>query len=296
MALLVGCAGSDMRRIDTMQLTAGTDFTRALAAAYRYEAHIEAKVDRDWAEADALARKGLAAAAGAIVGPNVPREQCLLDECTMSADRLAVLEGARLRLMVYYANGSRERAPGPSAIAQAKFDCWLEEEEWGFSDSECRTAFLETEPLLKPPEPPVTVFVQVPAPQPALQPAPQPAAQPAVAPGPQIVKTYTVYFHFDKAVLTPSARKTLEEAAAAQTEINPLNVYLAGHTDTVGGDPYNDALSLKRVSVVARELGKMGVKTTVIDMKYFGKHKLQVATRDETSEPMNRRVEIVFEK
>ena len=112
---------------------------------------------------------------------------------------------------------------------------------------------------------------------------------------PKIVKTFIVYFDFNKATITKASQKTLKDVAAAQGEIKPSSIYVAGHTDTVGKSAYNDSLSAKRANAVAAALGKLGVAAKV-DQKSFGMTKLAVPTKANVKEVKNRRVEIYFEK
>jgi len=271
-ALLAGCATPwEVDDVNTIMAasapTGGTAFTKALFSEYQGAARQEAQVEYEWDHAAIFARKGLRAAAGEVVAP----EQ--LDENWSVPDtRTKELADARARLTGYFGNGSRERVPAASAKAQVNFDCWLEEEAEGDSNSDCRAVFLRTEP--------------------ELQVRPMAAAMPVT---PKIVKTFIVYFDFNKATITKSAHKTLTDVAVAQAEIKPTSIYVAGHTDTVGKGAYNDKLSAKRASAVAAALAKLGV-TASVDQKSFGMTKLAVPTPANVKEAKNRRVEIYFEK
>ncbi len=246
--------------------TAGSAFTKALFSEYQAAAKYEAQVEYEWDDAAIFARKGLRAAAGEAVEPEQSGQNWVVP-----AARAKEVADARARLVGYWGNGARERVPAAAAKAQVSFDCWVEEEAEGDSNSDCRATFLKTEPELQ--------------------------VKPVVAapPVPKIVKTFIVYFDFNKASITPAAQKTLKEVAAAQGEIKPSSIYVSGHTDTVGKSAYNDKLSLNRAKAVASALAKLGVSTTV-DQKAFGKTKLAVPTKDNTKEAKNRRVEIYFEK
>jgi outer membrane protein OmpA-like peptidoglycan-associated protein len=269
--LLAACATPfEVSDVNTIKATAtpsgGTAFSRALFDEYKVYAKQEAEVEYEWDDAAIFARKGLAI----VQGTNVMPEN--VADWSMPAARATELNGVRARLMGYFDGGARERVPAIAAKAQAKFDCWVEEEHEGDADSSCRKDFLALEPQLKP--------------------------QPVVAapPTPKIVKTFIVYFDFNKADITAQAAKTLKEVAAAQAEIKPLNIFVSGHTDTVGTSTYNKKLSDKRAAAVTSDLAKLGVKASVFDVKTYGKDKLAVATGDNVKEPKNRRVEIYFEK
>ncbi len=245
--------------------TAGSAFTKALFAEYKAYAKHEAIDEGEWDHAAIFARKGLRTATGEVVGPEE------LTTWTIPTARTKELADARARLLGYFGNGSRERVPAASAKAQVMFECWMEEEAEGDANSNCRAAFLKVEPELQ-----VKPDIVKPVP-------------------PKIVKTFVVYFDFNKAALTKDAQKVLKEVAAAQGQIKPTAIYVTGHTDTVGNVAYNDKLSNKRANTVAMALGKLGVSAKV-DQKAFGKSKLAVATKDNVKEGKNRRVEISFEK
>ena len=270
MTALLGACATPFEVADVNEImsapapTAGSAFTKALFAEYKAYAIHEAKDEYEWDDAAIFARKGLRAATGENVAP------AEIADWGVPAGRVAELSAARARLVGYYGNGARERVPAAAAKAQLKFDCWVEEENEGDANSECRASFLKIEPELQ--------------------------VKPAMAPAtPKIVKTFIVYFDFNKATITKASQKTLKDVAAAQGEIKPSSIYVAGHTDTVGKSAYNDSLSAKRANAVAAALGKLGVAAKV-DQKSFGMTKLAVPTKANVKEVKNRRVEIYFEK
>lgn len=269
--LLGGCATpfqvDDVNTVSGMSTpAAGTAFTKALFDEYKAATEFEAKVEVEWRDAAFFARKGLQAAGGAVVLPETVSDWCIPD------GRVAELTDARTRLMGYLDGGARERLPAIAAKAQASFDCWVEEEHEGETGSTCQADFLAAEAKLK---------------------QPAPVAAPAK---PKIVKTFVVYFDLGKSTITNASRKVLDEVTKAQADIKPTNIYLAGHTDTVGSASYNQALSQRRATAVADALGARGVKATMLDVKAFGQEKLAVPTANNVKEAKNRRVEIYFEK
>jgi outer membrane protein OmpA-like peptidoglycan-associated protein len=258
-----------VRAIKTAQATGGTAFTTALFTEYQAYTRHEAEDESEWDDAAFFARKGLKAAAGEVVSPE---EMAAWPK--VPAGRVKELADARSRLLGYFDQGARDRVPAAAAKAQAKFDCWVEEEAEGDSDSSCRAEFLKVELQLK------LKVVEAPT--------------PVVAP--KIVKTFVVYFDLGKSDLTAASRKTLSEVVVSQMEIKPLNVFVAGHTDTVGSTALNDKLAAVRAKVVAVELNRMGVEAKALDVKSHGEAKLAVVTADNITEMKNRRVEIYFEK
>src|SRR5215472_12654655 len=90
-------------------------------------------------------------------------------------------------------------------------------------------------------------------------PPPPPAAAPPPAP-----KQFIVYFEFDKYNLTPEGARVVQDAAAAYKAGGSAQVTVAGHTDTVGTQQYNLALSKRRADTVRAALVRAGVPDNAI--------------------------------
>lgn len=258
---------AEVQDIETTAATGGTPFTQALLVEYRHQAHNEAYVEQDWLHAVMFARKGDRAARGKLVLPENPATW------DIPAAALPALTEAHARLVADLDHGARDRVPALAAKAQANFDCWVEEEWESDSDQTCKTIVLAALPQLAPPQ----------------APAPVAAARP-----PRVVKTFVVYFDYDKAGLDAAARKVLAEVAASQAVVKPLVISVAGFTDTMGGKSYNQNLSEHRAHAVAAALAGLGVAAR-LDPVGFGKTHLAVKTRNHVREARNRRVEIHFE-
>jgi OmpA-OmpF porin, OOP family len=127
---------------------------------------------------------------------------------------------------------------------------------------------------------------------PALPEPVAPAA--AVAPAPAPVRTYLVFFDWDRADLTPRARQIVAQAAEASTHVQLTRIEVDGHADRSGTPAYNQALSLKRAQTVAAELARLGVPNQSISVQAYGDTKTLVPTAAGMREPQNRRVEILF--
>jgi outer membrane protein OmpA-like peptidoglycan-associated protein len=75
---------------------------------------------------------------------------------------------------------------------------------------------------------------------------------------------------------------------------NAIDVRIEGHTDSVGSDSYNDALSERRANAVAHALQSRGVDGARVRSLGHGKE-LPVATNSTPEgRQANRRVEIIF--
>jgi outer membrane protein OmpA-like peptidoglycan-associated protein len=129
-------------------------------------------------------------------------------------------------------------------------------------------------------------FNMTPPPPPPV--AAPPAAPAAVAPAP---REFIVFFEFDKSSLTPDGRQVVDAAAAA-FKAGATNVSVSGHTDTVGTEAYNMALSRRRADTVAAALIRDGVPASAIEKSYHGFSELRVPTAKGVREAQNRRVEI----
>lgn len=123
-----------------------------------------------------------------------------------------------------------------------------------------------------------------PPPPAAVQPPPPP---PATAP-----KQFMVFFGFNKANLTAEASRVVADAAAAAKEFGSASIVVVGHTDTVGSNAYNDALSMRRSQAVKDGLAGHGIPASAISTAGRGESELMVQTGDAVKEPQNRRATI----
>lgn len=125
--------------------------------------------------------------------------------------------------------------------------------------------------------------------------APPPPPAPAVAaPAPAPVRSYLVFFDWDRADLTDRAREIIAEAAHASTRVQYTRIEVNGYTDTSGTPAYNHRLSVRRAKAVAAELVRNGVPRSAITVQGFDATHLLVQTGPGVREPQNRRVEIIL--
>lgn len=107
-----------------------------------------------------------------------------------------------------------------------------------------------------------------------------------------IVLAGDVTFAFNKSELTPQAQTTLNELVN-KIEVDFLKkVEVVGHTDSIGSEQYNQALSVKRAFIVANYLINIGLPADKIVQ--WGEGEQQPITTNETAlgRAKNRRVEI----
>ncbi len=129
-----------------------------------------------------------------------------------------------------------------------------------------------------------------PPPPPAFVSAPPPPPPMPVAPPP--VTTYIVFFDFNKSNLTDAAQAVVTEAVKVAKTNGFVKVQIVGHTDTVGSDKYNMALSLQRATTVKDEMVREGLDGNAIGIDGKGFHDPLVATGPGVREPQNRRAVI----
>jgi outer membrane protein OmpA-like peptidoglycan-associated protein len=109
-----------------------------------------------------------------------------------------------------------------------------------------------------------------------------------------IVNMSDVLFDTGKFSLRPAAREKLAKVAGIVSGHPGLKLEVEGHTDSVGGDDYNQQLSEHRSESVRDYLTQQGMAAGSVTSKGFGKTQ-PVASNDTASgRQQNRRVELVI--
>jgi len=108
-----------------------------------------------------------------------------------------------------------------------------------------------------------------------------------------IVNMSDVLFDTGKYTLRPLAREKLAKVAGIISGHPGLRLDVEGHTDSVGGDDYNQRLSEQRGAAVRDFLTEQGMLKSSVTAKGFGK--AQPVASNDTAEgrQQNRRVEMV---
>jgi outer membrane protein OmpA-like peptidoglycan-associated protein len=106
------------------------------------------------------------------------------------------------------------------------------------------------------------------------------------------VTTYIVFFDFDKSNLTDAAQAVVAEAVKTAKTSGFVRVQVVGHTDTVGSDGYNQALSVRRAEAVKDEMVREGLDGSTIAIEGKSFHDPLVPTGPGVREPQNRRAVI----
>lgn len=265
-AILSACT-TDIQKIRTTEPSGGTPFTQALTKEYRDLSVFEADQMYDWRDAGWYARRGLASARGELVTPQDPAERDL------PLDTLPQINDTRSRLLKALDGGARDAKPQVAARAQARFDCWLEQQEENFQNdhiSACRDELMAALNELE------------------AKPA-APVAQ-TVAPA-----TYLVLFDFDKSNINAAAQAVVSQVVADFKANKATAISVTGHTDRAGTADYNMKLSERRADSVRAALIAAGVPAEAITTAWKGESEPAVPTADGVREQANRRAEIIIQ-
>ena len=104
--------------------------------------------------------------------------------------------------------------------------------------------------------------------------------------------SFTLYFESGSDEITAQSKQEVKRILAEMARREAPDITVIGHTDRVGSDPSNDALSLQRAGRVKSMLVGMGVPAERILIAGRGRREPLVPTADGVIEPRNRRVEI----
>jgi outer membrane protein OmpA-like peptidoglycan-associated protein len=108
-----------------------------------------------------------------------------------------------------------------------------------------------------------------------------------------IVNMSDVLFDTGKYTLRPGAREKLAKIAGIVLAHPSLRLEVEGHTDSVGGDEYNQRLSENRATAVRDYLVRQGVSSSNVTARGFGKSMPVVSNDTASGRQQNRRVELV---
>ena len=105
------------------------------------------------------------------------------------------------------------------------------------------------------------------------------------------VRWDAVLFDFDSSDLTPAALAQLESVAAEMRANRFLVVEVNGHTDFIGTEAYNLALSEQRAASVMDALKERGVDPVRLKLAWHGSRNPAADNATEGGRQQNRRVE-----
>ena len=106
-----------------------------------------------------------------------------------------------------------------------------------------------------------------------------------------------VFFDFDSYTITENAKQKLSDVRDVMNEYSALKLEVRGHTDAIGSESYNQALSEKRAQAVIKYLTGLGISAERMQFKGFSKDKPVAMNRlpdgrdSKQGRQLNRRVE-----
>ncbi|RZT35499.1 outer membrane protein OmpA-like peptidoglycan-associated protein [Cupriavidus agavae] len=102
-----------------------------------------------------------------------------------------------------------------------------------------------------------------------------------------------VLFGVDEYVITPERQTPLLRLGRLLADAGISDLQINGHTDDTGSDDYNQRLSVRRATAVARVLDSVGYSQDQVRVKGFGKTMPIADNRTAAGRAENRRVAIV---
>ncbi len=133
-------------------------------------------------------------------------------------------------------------------------------------------------------------------------PAKAPVAEPAPtlpAPAAEVITlsdTGQVLFPFDSSELTADARTALQGLLPRLQAADVISIKVMGHTDSMGSDAYNQALSERRAASVVRFLTAAGVPANKLSSEGYGESQPVADNATDAGRAQNRRVELQLQR
>ena len=140
-------------------------------------------------------------------------------------------------------------------------------------------------PLCVPPEKLENGKCVAPPPPPAPAPAPVPTSE-------KVSYSADAFFDFDKAVLKPAGKASLDDLVSKLGDMNLEVIIAVGHTDSIGTDAYNQKLSIRRAEAVKAYLQSKGVESNRVYTEGKGEKQPVADNKTAAGRAKNRRVEI----
>jgi len=115
-----------------------------------------------------------------------------------------------------------------------------------------------------------------------------------VGEGIQVTFASGLLFDFDSDVVRSDARTNLRNLAASLDKYPGSELLIAGHTDSVGTDSYNLALSQRRAEAAAAYLASQGVDRARVSARGLGETEPVAPNDTDAGRGKNRRVEVAI--
>jgi OmpA-OmpF porin, OOP family len=182
------------------------------------------------------------------------------------------------------------RSTGGAVWKNVAGECWRNS-SWtpATAAATCDGAIVIAKPVVADTKP---AMAAAPAAAVAAAPAPTPAPAPVKPAAIKVTYATDASFDFDKSVLKPEGKAKLDDLSNKVKDVNLEVVIAVGHADSVGGDEYNQKLSIARSETVKAYLVFKGVEKNRIYSE--GKGEKQPVADNKTSggRAKNRRVEV----
>lgn len=119
----------------------------------------------------------------------------------------------------------------------------------------------------------------------------------SMMPSDKVIDKFTliINFDFDKSNIRDKDKKQLKQAIDFVNKYKSQKIKLEGHTDSIGTDQYNQALSERRAEATSKYLIKKGsVAAQRISSVGYGESKPAASNKTSNGRAKNRRVEILI--
>ena len=126
----------------------------------------------------------------------------------------------------------------------------------------------------------------------AAAPAPPPTPEPVPPPSAKRIVLRGITFDFDKSDIRPESRPVLDAAVQSLRDNPNIRVSIEGHTDAIGSEKYNQALSVRRAQAVFRYLVNHGITPDRMEVVGYGESRPVADNDTDSGRAQNRRVEL----
>lgn len=103
-----------------------------------------------------------------------------------------------------------------------------------------------------------------------------------------------ILFAFDSHALSATSKENIAKLAGVLEKYESTDILVAGHTDSIGSEAYNQKLSEDRADAVAKFLMANGVKKSRLVVMGYGEESPAYSNETETGQNKNRRVELAI--
>ncbi len=103
-----------------------------------------------------------------------------------------------------------------------------------------------------------------------------------------------IFFDFDKAVLKKESFPELDRMLLLMNENPEMTFEIAGHTDWIGTDAYNNGLSQRRADAVQNYFIEKGIAASRLTSKGYGESRPVATNATDEGRAKNRRVELII--